>query len=221
MPIEFFSSKKFDSTLSSLEYTQLIKPSEKNCKAYSINNSQDTLSQSTCKKSFWLFSNITYFFLYPWIKLGQFFSFIGEFLRQCLFCCFHFIPKIQPLDWKETFENFKIIYRICFSKNKITSVQQENFYKAIKDLHPDALNRFQQHIIFSYLLDPKKSIGCMALEKPITDRAEQEKWFNENRKDINFTTIFYNKIDQNKTLFQKASQNYYKELELKNTSLKR
>lgn len=174
---------------------------------------QRSVFEKLSRGSFWILSYTCYFFLFPWIKLGQFFCFVGRFLREGLFCCFHFIPQESPLHWKETLEIFHKIHQIiCFSKDQTINEKQQKFNLVIRELSPAALDRFQQHIVFSYLKNPKESIGCMALENPILDRVEQEKWFKENKTDIDFNAKFFNNIEKNPKILRNAVEEFYQEL---------
>lgn len=174
----------------------------------------NSFAKKIANGSFWTLSKGSYIFLFPWIKLGQFFCFLGRFLRECLFCCFHFIPPPNALDWEDTLESFqKIREIISLPKNKIGAEQKKEFYLILKKLSPAALYRFEQHLVFVYLKDPKKSIiNGNILENPILDRVEQEKWFNENRKEIDFDRVFYQQMDNNKVL-QVAIEQFYQELQ--------
>ncbi|NGX38528.1 MAG: hypothetical protein K1000chlam2_01702 [Chlamydiae bacterium] len=138
---------------------------------------------------------------WPLRILGQFFSWIGTYLRDYVFCCCANGKENHPVKWSETKDAFTKIHNEVMSSQDDGTSREKRFAQAYKELSDAAKERFREHIGFAKAKQ----------EHSISDRAEQEKWYQENRDKIDFHDDFFTKIPNNIVL-QNAVKAFYNEI---------
>lgn len=113
--------------------------------------------------------------LFPVVFVGRLFAKIGRVIRDNLFPFCKFTIAAERMDWVETKEICDAI-KESLTKEAPSLDRDEKVKKLLKQLSEPAILRLREYVGFTFA----------RIEGKATDRADQERWINQNRNSITF-----------------------------------